>query len=111
VIPDPNTFGGAITITRPLLEAVIPPAPVVQEVVEVAQEGVLVGRGLGVLDMARAIREDRPHIATGRFGYHVLDTLLSIEEAAASREFATVSSTIDEAGSLGADFDPFATTL
>ena len=82
-----------------------------QDVVEVAQEGVLVGRGLGVLDMARSIREDRPHIATGRFGYHVLDTLLSIEEAAESREFTVVQSTIDEVGSLGADFDPLAATL
>ena len=111
VIPDPNTFGGAITITRPLLEAVIPPAPVVQEIIDVPQEGVLVGRGLGVLDMARSIRENRPHIATGRFGYHVLDTLLSIEEAAESREFTAVASTIDEVGSLGAEFDPFASTL
>ena len=56
VIPDPNTFGGAITITRPLAEAVVPPAPVVQEVVDVPQEGVLAGRGLGLLDMARSIR-------------------------------------------------------
>jgi predicted dehydrogenase len=111
VIPDPNTFGGAITITRPLREAVIPPAPVVQEVIDVPQEGVLVGRGLGVLDMARSIRENRPHIATGRFGFHVLDTLLSIEEAAESREFTTVASTVDEVGSLGPDFDPFASTL
>ncbi len=86
VIPDPNTFGGggAITITRPLTEAVVPPAPVVQEVVDVPQEGVLAGRGLGVLDMARSIRAGRPHVATGRIGYHVLDTLLSIEEAALS---------------------------
>ena len=82
VIPDPNTFGGAITITRPLSEAVVPPAPVVQEIVDVPQEGVLAGRGLGLLDMARSIRADRPHIATGRFGYHVLDTLLLLKEAA-----------------------------
>ncbi|MCC2033744.1 Gfo/Idh/MocA family protein [Microbacterium allomyrinae] len=111
VIPDPNTFGGAITITRPLGEMVIPPAPIVQEVLDVPQEGVLAGRGLGLLDMARSIRDGRPHVATGRFGYHVLDTLLSIEEAAAARSFVTVESTIDEVGSLAADFDPLAATL
>ncbi|TDN91680.1 Gfo/Idh/MocA family oxidoreductase [Microbacterium sp. BK668] len=113
VIPDPNTFGGggAITITRPLKEAVTPPAPVVQEVIEVPQEGVLAGRGLGVLDMARSIRAGRPHVATGRFGYHVLDTLLSIEEAVERRAFVAVESTLDEVGSLGADFDPLAATL
>jgi predicted dehydrogenase len=111
VIPDPNTFGGDIRITRPLKEAVVPPAPVLQDVVDVPQEGVLVGRGLGVLDMARSIRAGRPHVATGRFGYHVLDTLLAIEESAEAREFTPVTSTVDEVGSLRADFDPFEATL
>ncbi|WP_206535597.1 Gfo/Idh/MocA family oxidoreductase [Microbacterium sp. 4R-513] len=111
VIPDPNTFGGAITITRPLKEAVVPPAPVVQEVIDVPQEGVLAGRGLGLLDMARSIRAGRPHVATGRFGYHVLDTLLSIEEAVEQRTFVPVESTLDEVGSIPADFDPLASTL
>jgi predicted dehydrogenase len=107
VIPDPNTFGGDITITRPLSDASVRE----QDVIQVPQEGVLAGRGLGLLDMARSIREDRPHVATGRFGYHVLDTLLSIEEAAASRTFVTVESTVDEVGTLPADFDPLAATL
>ena len=110
VIPDPNTFGGRIVITRPLSEMVVPPAPVVQEVVEVEQEGVLAGRGLGLLDMVRSIRAGRPHVATGRFGYHVLDTLLSIEESVESREFVPVQSTVDEVGSIPADFDPYAAT-
>ena len=107
VIPDPNTFGGDITITRPLSDVSVRE----QEVIQVPQEGVLAGRGLGLLDMARSIREDRPHVATGQFGYHVLDTLLSIEEAAASRSFVTVDSTVDEVGTLPADFDPLAATL
>jgi predicted dehydrogenase len=111
VIPDPNTFGGAISITRPLTEAVVPPAPRVQQVIDVPQEGVLTGRGVGLLDMARSIRAGRPHVATGRFGYHVLDTLLSIEESALARQFVPVASTLDEVGSLPADFDPFAATL
>lgn len=111
VIPDPNTFGGPITITRPLAEMIVPPAPVVQEIIDVPQEGVLAGRGLGLLDMARSIRAGRPHVATGEFGYHVLDTLLSIEESAAARGFVEVESTLGEVGSLAAGFDPLATTL
>lgn len=111
VIPDPNTFGGRIVITRPLAEMIVPPAPVVQEIVEVEQEGVLAGRGLGLLDMVRSIRAGRPHVATGRFGYHVLDTLLSIEESVESGAFVDVESTVDEVGSIDADFDPFAATL
>jgi predicted dehydrogenase len=111
VIPDPNTFGGPITITRPLTRMFIPPEPIEQDVVEVAQEGVLSGRGLGLLDMARSIAAGRPHVATGEFGYHVLDTLLAIEEAAESRTFVPVESTLGEVGAVDASFDPFAATL
>lgn len=108
VIPDPNTFGGAISITRPLR---LGQQPIEQEVVDVVQEGVLAGRGVGLLDMARSIAAGRPHVATGEFGYHVLDTLLSIEEAAESRSFVSVESSLDRVGALDADFDPFAATL
>lgn len=111
VIPDPNTFGGEITITRPLRRMFVPPEPVEQEIIDVVQEGVLAGRGVGLLDMARSIAAGRPHVATGEFGYHVLDTLLSIEEAAESRRFVTVESSLDQVGALDADFDPFAATL
>lgn len=111
VIPDPNTFGGGITITRPLRRTFVPPEPVEQEIVDVAQEGVLAGRGVGLLDMVRSIAAGRPHVATGEFGYHVLDTLLSIEEAAESRGFVTVESSLEQVGALDADFDPFAATL
>ncbi|MEA1262680.1 Gfo/Idh/MocA family oxidoreductase [Microbacterium sp. STF-2] len=111
VIPDPNTFGGAISITRPLTRLFIPPEPVQQDIIDVEQEGVLSGRGVGLLDMARSIAAGRPHVATGEFGYHVLDTLLSIEEAAESRSFVEVESTLDQVGSIASDFDPFEATL
>ena len=71
----------------------------------------LSGRGVGLLDMARSIAAGLPHVATGEFGYHVLDTLLSIEEAAESRRFVTVESTLDQVGAIAADFDPFEATL
>ncbi|WP_217181853.1 Gfo/Idh/MocA family protein [Streptomyces sp. AC495_CC817] len=111
VIPDPNTFGGAITITRPLTRMFVPPEPIEQEIAPVAQEGVVSGRGLGLLDMVRSVRDGRAHVATGEFGYHVLDTLLSIEEAAAARTVVPVESTLGEVGSLDASFDPYARTL
>ena len=41
------------------------------------------GRGVGVLEMARAIRAGRAPRASGELAYHVLDVLLSIEESAA----------------------------
>ncbi|THG28702.1 Gfo/Idh/MocA family protein [Naasia lichenicola] len=114
-IPDPNTFGGSISVIRPygaVAEMVTGAGEMaVQQGIEIEQEGVLVGRGLGLLDMARAIRDGRPHVASGELGYHVLDTLLAIEESAASNRIVAVESTVPELGAIPADFDPLARTF
>ncbi|NQX25893.1 Gfo/Idh/MocA family oxidoreductase [Microbacteriaceae bacterium VKM Ac-2854] len=108
VLPDPNTFSGRVAIVRPLTELAL---PIEQEWLEVEEEGVVSGRGLGVLDMARAIRTGRPHLATGELGYHVLDALVAIEESAATGAFVPVASTVEPIGSVPVDFDPLARTL
>ena len=105
-LPDPNTFSGRTAIIRPLTEA-----GGEQSWTEVLEEGTVVGRGLGVLDLARAIRTGRAHRATGELGYHVLDTMMAAEESAERREFVTVSSTAAPIESMPIDFDPFAATL
>lgn len=46
-------------------------------------------RGLGLVDLAAAIREKRPPRASGELGLHVLEVLLSLE--AASRERRAIS--------------------
>lgn len=111
VLPDPNHFDGDIARVEPLgvlLDDVRPE----QRWIDVPQEGVVVGRGLGVLDMARAIAEERPHVATGELGYHVLDVLLSAEESVAGAGFVTVESTLGQPiPVVPRDLDPFARTL
>lgn len=42
-------------------------------------------RGVGVLDMAKAIQENRPHRASGDLAFHVLDAMHAIHEAAEQR--------------------------
>ncbi|MBU4466150.1 MAG: Gfo/Idh/MocA family oxidoreductase [Actinobacteria bacterium] len=114
VLPDPNMFTGRTAIFRPFGHIGIDPALVSgadQESIDVPEEGVVVGRGLGVLDMARAIRTGRAHRATGELGYHVLDTMMSAQESAALGEFVTVNSTVDAIDAMPVDFDPFASTL
>ncbi|MEU9978045.1 Gfo/Idh/MocA family oxidoreductase [Streptomyces sp. NPDC051014] len=105
VLPDPNTFAGEVRITRiqergqdPVWETV---APV----------GVESGRGLGVLDMARAIRGGVPHIASGDLGYHVLDTMICVDESVTSGETVRVASTAGEIPLVPEDRDPFGATL
>lgn len=111
VIPDPNQFEGRsafVTARTSLSDGDWGE----QEWTEVEQKGTVVGRGLGLLDMVRAIAEDRPHVATGELGLHVLDVMLSAQESAASGEFARVESSISApVPSVPVDFDPFARTL
>jgi predicted dehydrogenase len=106
VLPDPNTFSGRTAIIRPL-ESVDGS----QHWVDVPEEGTVVGRGLGVLDMARAIRTGQPHRATGELGYHVLDTMIAAEESAASGQFVSVDSTVESIAAVPVNFNPFERTV
>ncbi|WP_210480768.1 Gfo/Idh/MocA family protein [Naasia sp. SYSU D00948] len=110
VIPDPNRFEGRTAYVKPL-GVLRDGMSFEQPWHEVEQQGVVVGRGLGVLDMVRAIAEDRPHVATGELGFHVLDIMLSAEESAERGEFVAVESTVAPVPAVPADFDPHARTL
>lgn len=109
VVPDPNMFEGKVAYVRPFEQLGEVPPP--QEWIEVPSQGVVTGRGLGALDMVRAIAEDRPHVASGELGYHVLDVMLSAEESAASGSVVTVDSRVQPVPAVPVDFDPFAATL
>ncbi len=82
-----------------------------QQWTEIAHDPIEVGRGLGALDMVRAIAEDRPHVASGELGFHVLDVLLSAAESAATGETVKIQSTVAPVPLLPDGFDPFAATL
>ncbi|MEH3088712.1 MAG: Gfo/Idh/MocA family oxidoreductase [Microbacterium arborescens] len=110
VIPDPNQFQGRIAYVK-ARTSLSDGNWGEQEWIEIEQEGALSGRGLGLLDMVRAIAADRPHIASGALGYHVLDIMLSAQESAASGEFVAVESTVDPVPAVAVDFDPFVATL
>ncbi|MFJ4716488.1 Gfo/Idh/MocA family protein [Streptomyces sp. NPDC088785] len=105
VVPDPNRFTGDVRITRGPGEDDAPHWE------PVAPVGLGEGRGLGVLDMARAIRTGTPHIATGDLGHHVLDVLITIDRAAATGETLLVGSRAGEVRAVPLDRDPFAATL
>jgi predicted dehydrogenase len=110
VLADPNRFEGRIAYVKPL-GVFRDGMKTEQEWIEIPNEGVVVGRGLGVLDMARAIAADRPHIATGELGFHVLDVMLSAEESSASGQTLEIGSTVAPVPLLEEGFDPFARTL
>jgi predicted dehydrogenase len=101
LFPDPNYFEGEIAIRRRDSEGWE----------TVASTTARSFRGTGVLDMARALREGRPHRAQGLLGYHVLDTMIGIAESVESRAFVDVASSVDKPPLLPDDWDPLEPTI
>lgn len=110
VLPDPNRFEGPTQYVKPL-GVFRDGMKTEQEWIDVEQQGTVVGRGLGVLDMVRAIAAGRPHVATGELGFHVLDVLLSAQDSAETGQYLEIDSTVAPVPPVSVDFDPFASTL
>lgn len=110
VLPDPNRFDGRIASVAPL-GVLRDGGRSEQEWVEIPHPVLTVGRGLGALEMARAISAGTPHVASGELGLHVLDVLLSAQESAGSGATVTVASSVAPVPMLPIDFDPFTATL
>ena len=99
--PDPNRFDGDVRIC----------ATGSDDWTTVPSIGSTAGRGAGVLEMARALREGRPHRAQGELAFHVLDTMASIAESIDARAFVDVASSAAPVPALPEDWDPNAATL
>jgi predicted dehydrogenase len=91
-LPDPNTFGGPVRVSSATDEE-WQEVPLIPGRTEES-------RGLGVRDMAAAIREDRPHRANGEMAYHVLDLMQSFEEASTSGEHIEIQSRCERPAAL-----------
>ena len=68
-------------------------------------------RGVGVLEMARAIRAQRQPRASGQLAYHVLDVMLAIEESASSGSPVAIQSTSDRVPPLEANWSATKSTF
>ncbi len=108
VVPDPNRFTGDIKITRAPVLAAISEEP---EWEDVPVTGVYAERGLGVLDLARAARTGGKPVASGELAYHVLDTMIAIDDAIIEDRVVPVESRVAHVPLVAEDFDPFQATL
>ncbi len=77
---------------------------------EIPAPGVHRERGVGVLELARAVRDGRPPRASGELAYHALEVMLAIEESAAGGGSVAIASTAPDVAPLPADWDPTAAT-
>jgi len=85
-LPDPNMFGGRIAIEFPNGET--KEFPVSHGFTEDS-------RGIGLADMAYAIRRGRPHRASGRLARHVLDISLGIFESSREGRHVAIASSAE----------------
>jgi predicted dehydrogenase len=63
-------------------------------------------RGVGVIEMAEAIRAGRTSRASGALAFHVLDTMLAIEESIESGASVAVTGELAAVPALEPDWDP-----
>jgi len=72
-VPDPNNFGGPVSVIRAGSEE--------WKEVPLTHGYTAQSRSIGVADMAKAIRSGRPHRANGEMAFHVLDAMNAFLEA------------------------------
>jgi predicted dehydrogenase len=100
-VPDPNTFGGEVLVRR-RYEKDWHPVPQLHGFAENS-------RGLGVLDMAHAIAENRPHRVSGDLALHALDVMLAFEQSSREGRHIVLETDVDRPAAMG--FDEYADEL
>ncbi|GHO42467.1 dehydrogenase [Ktedonospora formicarum] len=91
-VPDPNTFGGTVKVRR-AGDREWTDVPLTHGNTENS-------RGIGVADMAHAIRKGTQHRANGEMAYHVLDIMQSIHESSNEGRHIELSSTCERPAPL-----------
>lgn len=91
-VPDPNGFGGPVRIRRAGSHewSDVPHTHIYAEN----------ARGLGVADMAYALRSGRPHRASGEMAYHVLDVMHAFHDASYTGSHVQIQSTCERPAPL-----------
>lgn len=90
-VPDPNIFGGPVRVQR---------AAAGEWSEMPLSHAATVGRGIGVADLAYAIRCERPPRASGELAYHVLEVMQAFAEASALGQHVPVQSRVQRPAAL-----------
>ncbi|MBW3622255.1 MAG: Gfo/Idh/MocA family oxidoreductase [Armatimonadetes bacterium] len=91
-VPDPNMLGGTPRIFR----------DGAWNDLEITHHYTEPHRGIGVADMAYALRQERDHRASGRLAYHVLDLMHAFHDASERGEHIEMESTVERPAPLPA---------
>ncbi|MCL2721252.1 MAG: Gfo/Idh/MocA family oxidoreductase [Treponema sp.] len=91
-IPDPNYFGGQV-LYKKQREENWTDVPLISNYTENV-------RGLGIVDMAQAIEENRAHRVSAQLAYHVLDIMHGIHDASKSGKYYKPKSSCNRPAAL-----------
>jgi len=91
LVPDPNSFGGPVKVSR---------GGAGWEDVPLTHGYAENSRGLGVADMAYAIRENRPVRASGELTYHVLEAMWGFLDSSEQSKYYLMQSTLERPAAL-----------
>ena len=91
-LPDPNTFGGPVSLRRMGAEDWTD--------IPLSHGYADQSRGLGVSDMAAALLTGRPHRANGLMAYHVLDIMHTFHDASCEGRRLTLESSCTQPAAL-----------
>lgn len=86
-VPDPNTFGGPVRVRRMGSND--------WQEIPIPFHYTANSRGLGVADMAHALRSGRPHRAGGDLAYHVLEIMEAIHTASDANRHVQLTGLVD----------------
>ena len=91
-LPEPNSFGGEVSMFRPGTKdwETVPPSHGYSDNM----------RSIGVADIARAIKSGRAHRCNGEMGYHVLDVMHAFDESSETGSHIEVKSTCEQPAAL-----------
>lgn len=92
-VPDPNNFGGTVRLWNHKDGGEWKEVHLTHGYAENS-------RGIGVADMAYAIRESRPHRASGALAFHVLEAMHGFHDASAQGHYYQMTSTVERPAPL-----------
>jgi predicted dehydrogenase len=88
VLPDPNHFSGPVMIRRYKDKEW-------RQIIQFVEYDDY-GRGIGVMDMIKAIESNKTHKASAELAYHVTDIILTMDEAAEAKRELKVASFVEK---------------
>jgi len=95
--PDPNGFGGQVRLFKQNPD---PAKPSEWQDVPLTHGHPDQSRGIGVVDMAFAIKENRPHRTSGELAYHVLDVMHAFHDSSREAKWVDLASTCERPAPL-----------